>query len=343
MTVQDQTTKKTATGDGSATTFSFSPMVIFSSADLYVVTTVIATGVETVRTEGTGSTNWSLGITSFPATGSITYPADEVTPLPATEKLTIKRVLTLEQQTNLDNQGGYHPDIQERQFDKLVMIDLQQQEELDRTIKFVLSADLTSFDEEIPAPEASKSLAINSGLTGWEWVDNAASAVTAAAASAAAAAASETAAAASETAAAASETAAAASETAAAASAATAASATTRRWVVPVTSDTVTLTAGTGKKTFRAPHAITLTEVRASLVTASSSGGPVTVDINESGSTILSTKLTIDDTEKTSETAATAAVISDTAIADDAEITIDIDDAGSGAKGLSVTFIGTVS
>jgi len=67
-----------------------------------------------------------------------------------------------------------------------------------------------------------------------------------------------------------------------------------------------------------------------------------TVDINEGGTSILSTKLTIDNTEKTSTTAATAAVISDTALADDAEITIDIDQIGDGtAKGLKITLIGT--
>ena len=43
-----------------------------------------------------------------------------------------------------------------------------------------------------------------------------------------------------------------------------------------------------------------------------------------------------------SSTAATAAVISDSALADDAEVTIDIDQVGNGtAKGLKVTLIGT--
>jgi hypothetical protein len=87
---------------------------------------------------------------------------------------------------------------------------------------------------------------------------------------------------------------------------------------------------------------MTITAVRASLSTAQASGSIFTVDINEGGTTILSTKLTIDNTEKTSTTAATAAVISDTALADDAEITIDIDQIGNGtAKGLKVTIIGT--
>jgi hypothetical protein len=69
----------------------------------------------------------------------------------------------------------------------------------------------------------------------------------------------------------------------------------------------------------------------------------LTVDINEAGTTILSTKLTIDASEKTSTTAATPAVISDSALADDAEITIDIDGVGStiAGKGLKVWLIGT--
>lgn len=107
-------------------------------------------------------------------------------------------------------------------------------------------------------------------------------------------------------------------------------------------SDEITaLTTGTAKVTFRMPFAMTLTAVRASLTTAQSSGSIFTVDINESGSTILSTKITIDNAEKTSTTAATPPVISDSALADDAEITVDIDQIGDGtAKGLKISLIG---
>src|SRR3546814_1309762 len=104
--------------------------------------------------------------------------------------------------------------------------------------------------------------------------------------------------------------------------------------------ETMELIVGTAKVGFRLPDAVTLTAVRASLTTASSSGA-VTVDINEAGSTILSTKLTIDQGEKTSTTAATPAVISDASLGDDAEITIDVDGAGTDAAGLKVTLIGT--
>jgi hypothetical protein len=109
---------------------------------------------------------------------------------------------------------------------------------------------------------------------------------------------------------------------------------------IALSDETTAITTGTAKVTIRMPYAFTLTAVRANLNTASSSGIP-TVDINEAGVSILSTKLTIDANEKTSTTAATAAVISDTSLADDAEITFDIDVAGTGAKGLKVWLIGS--
>jgi len=103
--------------------------------------------------------------------------------------------------------------------------------------------------------------------------------------------------------------------------------------------ETTAITTGT-KVTFRMPFAMTLTEVRASLTTASSSGNPA-INVKESGTTIFSTTLTIDSGEKTSKTAATPAVISDAALADDAEMTVIVDTAGTGAAGLKVTLIGT--
>jgi hypothetical protein len=118
------------------------------------------------------------------------------------------------------------------------------------------------------------------------------------------------------------------------------ADAVTESFVIACSGETTALTAGTALVTFRMPYAFTVTAVRASL-TGAATDGTITVDINESGTTILSTKLTIDATEKTSTTAATPAVISDASIASDAEITIDLDDNADGtATGLKVTLIG---
>jgi hypothetical protein len=111
--------------------------------------------------------------------------------------------------------------------------------------------------------------------------------------------------------------------------------------VIACSDETSNLTTGTAKVTFRMPYAMTLSSVRASVNTAPT-GSTVIVDINEGGSTILSTKLSIDASELTSATAATAAVISDTALADDASITIDIVQIGStiAGKGLKVVLKG---
>jgi len=101
-------------------------------------------------------------------------------------------------------------------------------------------------------------------------------------------------------------------------------------------SDEVTaITTGTSKVTFRMPYAFTLTAVRASVTTAPT-GSTIIIDINESGSSVLSTKLSIDASEKTSTTATSAAVISDSSLADDAEMTIDFDQVGSTIAGTGV-------
>ena len=116
----------------------------------------------------------------------------------------------------------------------------------------------------------------------------------------------------------------------------------TESFMMACSDETTALTAGTNKVKFRMPYAFTVTDVRASLSTAGTGAQLVTVDIHESGTTILSTKITIDATETTSVTAATAPVISDTSLADDAEITVDIDfiDTGGVSAGLKVAIIG---
>jgi hypothetical protein len=101
------------------------------------------------------------------------------------------------------------------------------------------------------------------------------------------------------------------------------------------------ITTGTSKMTFRMPYAMDLSDIRAFCNTAPA-GSAITIDVNESGTSILSTKLTIDAGEKTSVTAATPPVISDSSLANDAEITIDFDGVGSTTpgKGVGVIFEG---
>ena len=83
---------------------------------------------------------------------------------------------------------------------------------------------------------------------------------------------------------------------------------------------------------FRFTQAMTVTGVSCYFDTAGTDS-VTTLDINEAGTTILSTKLTVDATEKTSETAAAPAVISDSVIAANAIITFDLDGIASGTAG----------
>jgi hypothetical protein len=96
--------------------------------------------------------------------------------------------------------------------------------------------------------------------------------------------------------------------------------------------ETTDLTTGTAKATFHMPYTMIVETVKATCTTAPA-GSTITVDINDDGTTILSTKLTIDATEKTSTTAATAAVISAATLSKDSVMTIDIDQIGSGTAG----------
>lgn len=101
------------------------------------------------------------------------------------------------------------------------------------------------------------------------------------------------------------------------------------------------LVVGTAVTTFRmAAPIVEILDVRASLTTAQASGSKFTVDVNANGVSIFSTPISIDNTEKSSVSAATQPVLSTTSLPDDAEITIDIDQIGDGtATGLKVYFV----
>jgi len=102
--------------------------------------------------------------------------------------------------------------------------------------------------------------------------------------------------------------------------------------VVPVGDESTSLTTGTNKVRFRMPFAATLLAVRANVNTAPT-GSTLIVDINEAGTSVLGTKLSIAATETSSTTAASVATITDSSLADDAVISIDIDQIGSTVAG----------
>jgi len=103
-------------------------------------------------------------------------------------------------------------------------------------------------------------------------------------------------------------------------------------FIVSLTGEAGDLTVADDLAQIRMPFAFTLTEVRAFVNTAPTSSS-VTFDIEQGGSTILSTLITIDDGDKTSEDATTPPVISTSALTDDAIISFNCDQIGSGTAG----------
>jgi hypothetical protein len=92
------------------------------------------------------------------------------------------------------------------------------------------------------------------------------------------------------------------------------------------------------------PYGFSLLEVQASLVSGAATG-TFTVDVNVGGTTVLSTKCTIDATEETSQTAAVPSVLSlgrkIVDIAKGAVVSVDVDDDADGtALGLTVYLVG---
>lgn len=111
---------------------------------------------------------------------------------------------------------------------------------------------------------------------------------------------------------------------------------------IAISDETTNLSTGTAKITFRMPYAFTLTGVRINVNTAPT-GATILVDVNKTGvGSLFTTRPSIDDSEKTSVTAATPAVLSVTSLSDDDEITVDIDQVGSTTpgKGLKLTLYG---
>lgn len=150
MTVTTSTNKTQALGNGATTSFPYS-FRIYSASELVVTSTVIATGVDTILVLNT----------NYTVTGAGSYNGGNVvcSVAPASgTRLTIRRVLSVEQETDLRNQGAYFAETHEDVFDRHTMVDQQQQEEINRSVKFP-EADASLISELPPAADrASKAI-----------------------------------------------------------------------------------------------------------------------------------------------------------------------------------------
>lgn len=142
MTVSTETTKSaTVVGNGVTTAFPFA-FKIFQTSDVSVVLAVVATGVETVLTEGVDySVSMNADQEGDPG-GEVTYPLSG-SPMASTHSLTLVRDVPATQGLDLTLGGSFNPDNIEKALDRVTTLVQQLKEAVDRAIKVSISSGLT--------------------------------------------------------------------------------------------------------------------------------------------------------------------------------------------------------
>ena len=192
MTISSTTNTVSYTGNGSTTAFAVN-YVFFgtgTSAEIQVVEVVTATGVETVKSNGSDYTvSGGSG-----ATGTVTA----ATAPASTVKWVINRATTQTQETDYVENDPFPAESHEEALDRLTAIAQEEQRALDRTAQLP-DGYTGSFDPTLPVDiTGSTVLAFNAGATAFE-IGPTTAAISGAAAEAAAAAVSAAAASTSET------------------------------------------------------------------------------------------------------------------------------------------------
>lgn len=162
MTLASATNRNDYVGNGSTSVYSYTFRIISKSHLL--VTTRNTSDVETTLTVDVDYTVSGVGETSG---GSITLTAGN---LASGYAITIRRNVSLVQGTDIRNQGDYYPETHEDEFDYLTMIDQQQQDEVNRSVKLPETISSSAFSGELPTDitdSASKALLVNSSGNGF--------------------------------------------------------------------------------------------------------------------------------------------------------------------------------
>lgn len=159
MTISSSTARNDYVGNGATDVYDYG-FRIFNETDL-LVTQATDLGVETVLVLNTDYTVTGVGDATG---GSITLLDGD---LPDDYLLTIRRVVDLVQETDIRNQGEFYANIHEDTFDYLTMIDIQQQDEIDRSFKLVETS--TSSPPIVDAIVPDSVLVSNSDGTQLSW------------------------------------------------------------------------------------------------------------------------------------------------------------------------------
>ncbi len=130
MTVSTTTIKNSYSGNGSTTAFSYT-FKVFASSEVKVIVRTDSSGAESVRAEGSGSTNYAVTGVGEAGGGTVTF----VTAPASGETVVILRDTALTQATDYQPADPFPAESHEDALDKLTHITQEIQEELDRSFK----------------------------------------------------------------------------------------------------------------------------------------------------------------------------------------------------------------
>ena len=158
MTISTTIIKNSYSGNGSTTSFTYA----FNIADedfIEVIVKTNATGAESVRAIGTGSTNYAVTGVGEAAGGTVVF----VTAPTNAESVILRRSTTQTQALDLIENDNLPANSLENAFDKNLSIIQELQEQIDRSIKISRANTMTSTEFTVSATDrASKILAFDS-------------------------------------------------------------------------------------------------------------------------------------------------------------------------------------
>ena len=157
MTISTTIIKNSYSGNGSTTAFTYN-FKITAATEIQVIVKTNATGAESVRSIGSGSTNYAVaGVGNN--SGTVTF----VTAPTAAETVVLRRSTSQTQEMDLIDNDPMSADTIETAHDKSIAITQELQEQIDRSLKISRANTMTSTEFVTSAADrASKVLAFDS-------------------------------------------------------------------------------------------------------------------------------------------------------------------------------------
>ena len=161
MTVESTARKQSFAGGQSALAFTFRAL---TSAPEDIKVKTVTSGSETLLAY---TTDYTVTIETDGVGGTVHI----VTSVGTTHTYSVYRETTNKQESDYDDYNQFPADTLETDLDKRTMIDQEQSEVLERSVKLAISSSLTGSALELPAPSAGFGFVWNTGADGFDLTD----------------------------------------------------------------------------------------------------------------------------------------------------------------------------